>query len=82
MSEIGNQYSYTDPETGAKVVVAGEEQHSDRFAVLRREGPSEPWEFDASHQLRRTAELAVEHRSGQGTGDEFTIVELTPEKAS
>jgi|GEM_PF-5080710 len=38
MSDIGNQYSYTDPETGAKVVVAGEEQHSDRFAVLRREG--------------------------------------------
>lgn len=81
MSDIGNRYSYTDPATGEKKVVAGEEQHNDRFAVLHRENDTDPWEFDAAHQLRRTAELAVEHRSGQRAGDEFTIVELSPETA-
>lgn len=81
MSGIGNTYSYTDPETGEKKIVAGEEQHNDRFAVLHRGNATEPWEFDAAHQLLRTAELAVEHRSGQREGDEFTIVELSPENS-
>lgn len=78
MNNIGNHYSYVDPHTGENVVVAGEEQHNDQFAVLRRTGPGNPWEFDAAHQLRRTAELAIEHRVGQHDDGEFTIVELFP----
>lgn len=77
--DIGNRYRYADPDTGEKVSVAGEEQHNDRFAVLRRTSDSEPWSFDAAHQLRRTAELAVEHRRKQYAADEFVIVELEPE---
>lgn len=80
-NDIGNRYSYTDPATGEKHIVSGEEQHNDRFAVLHREDADAAWEFDGAHQLRRTAELAVEHRSGQREGDEFTIVDLTPEDA-
>lgn len=85
MADNGNTYSYTDPATGEKVIVVGEEQHNDRFAVLHRADVADGWQFDSAHQLRRTAELAVEHRAGQRgdqrESEEFTLVELSPEPA-
>lgn len=81
MSDNGNQYSYTDPVTGDKVVVAGEEQHHDHFAVLYREDANHAWKFNGAHQQKRTAELSIEHLSAQREDDEFTIVDLVPEPA-
>ena len=82
MSDNGNQYSYTDPMTGDKVIVAGEEQHHDKFAVLYRGDAEDAWKFSGAHQQKRTAELSIEHLSAQREDDEFTIVELAPEPAA
>lgn len=77
--DSGNQYSYTGPVTGDKVIVAGEEQHHDEFAVRYREDAKDAWTFSGAHQQQRAAELPIEHLSAQCEGDESTIVDFAPE---
>jgi len=77
-TDFRNLYSYVDPTTGEHTKIHGEEGHNDKFAVLSRPDRDAQWQLEGPHQMKRTAEVTIEHLKGTRPGWEYEIVELTP----
>lgn len=79
MSEdFGTTYTYTNPDSGEQVQVAGAEGHHDQFGVLFNEDDGQGWKFEAPQQTRREAELAIDTLQPKRPSTRFAIVKLLP----